>query len=194
MQTASLHEPLLRIAGMRPAQVCDGIELSELAREALADDPTPTGYLTTLLVAESYDDAVRFLAHALPRADAVRWACECARAGRDGALPPAAQTALAAARRWAATQDAQHCRDAADAAEAEGMKNEGAARFAALAAAWSGESLAPEGLPPAAPSPGLGASAVAASLMIAAQTGEPAGIGERYRECLTRGIVIARAG
>jgi hypothetical protein len=194
MQTAALQEPLVRIAGMRPMRVCEGIEVSELAREALADDPTPTGYLTTLLVAESYDDAVRFLAHALPRADAVRWACECARAGRDGALPPAAEAALAAARRWAATQHAQHCRDAADAAEAEGMKNEGAARFAALAAAWSGESLAPEGLPPAAPAPDLGALAVAASLTIAARTAEPAGVGERYRERLSRGILMARLG
>ncbi len=194
METAYDTEPLRRIAAARPIQVCAEVELTPAARALLDDDPLPSSFLGALLAADCHDDALAYLAHALPRADAVRWACDGVRALRGPALPAAAVRALAAAERWAAHPDPLQAQDAAEAAEAAGMKEEGAARFAALAAAWSADSLAPDGLPPAPPPPGLGALAVAAALMIAAATGTPDGRRERYRECLARGILVARAG
>ena len=186
-------EPLRRIAHLRPARVCEAIELGEAGRAALAQDPSPSQFLSTLIMAECHEDAVRYLAHALPRPDAVRWACDCVQALQGAALSVTAVAALGAVRRWLAHPGAAQCREAAEAAEAEGMKDQGAARFATLAAAWSGESLAPEGMPPTAPAPELGALAVTAAVMIAAAHGEPGRMVERYRECLSRGILMARA-
>ena len=194
MDTSFNDDPRLRMTGSRPVQVCHGLALSDAARAALADDPSPACFLDALSAAECHEDAVQFLAHAMPRVDAVRWACDCARAAGGDTLPVVASVALAAALRWAAAPSAQRCQDAAEVAEAEGMQDEGAARFVALAAAWSGDSLVAEGLPPTPPPEGLGSAAVAAAVMIAAATGEPAQMGERYRDFIARGMGVARMG
>jgi len=193
MNTIQDVEPLTRIANTRPIQVCEGLELSEAARTALVGDPSPSDFVAALLEGECHDDAIRYLAYALPRRDAVRWASDCVRGMRGEALSAAARVALAAARHWAAAPDAGHARQAAEAAQADGMEGEGGARFAALAAAWSGDSLAPPGLPPTAPPPGLGAEAVEASVMIATVEGDPALRQARCRDALAHGIRMARA-
>ena len=47
--------------------------------------------------AHEYTDAVRFLAHALPKREAVWWACLCVRKAAGANPPPPAQAAPASA-------------------------------------------------------------------------------------------------
>lgn len=76
------------------------------------------------------------------------------------------------------------------AAQAAARQGARAARFAALGAAWSGESLiTPPPQPRVAPQPSLGAAAVAAAVRLAA-----AGDLARAREFVARGILAAQRG
>jgi hypothetical protein len=77
---------------------------------------------------------------------------------------------------------------------AEGLKFEGAAAYAALAAFWSGGSMAPEGMPEAPPDPALYAIGVGASVLLAVAAGEPQSADRRFEETIERGIDIANGG
>jgi hypothetical protein len=178
------------IATWRPAAICAHLALSDAARACLAEAPAAPAWLAALLRAGCQRDAVTFLAHALPRAQAVRWACDCVEAGGGGADSQAARGALAAARAWARAPGDGGDREAAAAAEAC-AEGEGAARFAAFGAAWSGVSLAPEGQPVVAPAASLGAAAVAAAVLLAAADGPPAGRRQRLDDFVGRGVLAA---
>jgi hypothetical protein len=180
--------PLPGLVGRRPRAVCEGLALSAAGRAALARDPAPEVLLASLLEAGGYDDALQFLAHALPRARAVGWACTCVRLALPaGPVPPAVARALAAAEAWARAPGTHSCGEAATAAQAAAREGAQAVRFAALGAAWSGDSLAPPEQPPVPPDPALGAAAVAAAVRLAA-----AGDVARAREFVARGILTAR--
>jgi hypothetical protein len=179
------------IAAWPIATICAELALSETARALLAEAPAAPAYLAALLRAECHRDAVSFLAHALARPQAVRWACDCVEAGVAGLSQPA-RVALTAARSWAIEPEPVRCRDAATAAEQPGLDREVAARFAAFGAAWSGASLAPEGHPAVVPAPTLGARAVAAAVMLAASDARPGEMGARLRDFIGRGMLSAR--
>ena len=182
---------LAAIATWQPAVICAELELSEFARACLAQSPVASSFLSMLLRADCHRDAVTFLAHALPRRQAVRWACDCVEAGAELGLPEAACAAVAAARNWVVEPTAARCQAAATAAEGPGLDRDGGGRFAAFAAAWSGQSLAPEGQPVVAPAPALGAAAVCAAVMLAAAAGSPGGMDVRLRDFIGRGMLSA---
>jgi len=171
-----------------PRDVCQALDLSDAGRDALTGDPAPQVFLDRLVAARCHDDAVNYLAHALPRVHAVRWACQSVRAAFGDALRPVASTAVIAAERWVMAPGEQHALAAAGAAESAGMKDEGAARFAALAAAWSGESLVAQDLPPVPAARELGAAAVAAAVQLAAVEGAPDQIDERLYKSIVRAM------
>ena len=91
-------------------------------------------------------EAVRLCAHALPRREAVWWACMCARGVPPQALPAADIAALNAAETWVRKPGDEALRRAAwDAAQATDFRSPEA--WAAVGAFWSGGSLSPEGQP-----------------------------------------------
>jgi hypothetical protein len=186
-------EALAVIATWRPEAICAGLALSDAARACLAQAPAAPAWLAALLHAGCRRDAVTFLAHALPRPQAVRWACDCVEAGVAADPTPAARAAVAAARAWAREPDAARCQAAAQAADRVDHDAENAARLAALAAAWSGESLAPAGQPVVTPAPALGAQAVAAAVTLAASCGHPDTWPTRLDDFIGRGMLGARA-
>jgi hypothetical protein len=187
LNTGREQDPLIRIAGRSPVEVCEKLDLQPAARALLAAAPAPATFLGSLIQKELFSDAVAYLAHALPKADAVAWASGCVALGRT--LSVAGQAAVAAAEAWSRQPTEANCRTAERAAA---DSDDDAARFAALAAFWSGDSLAPPDLPPALPPPELTGTAVVAALAIAASLAEPPEIPERYRNFLSRGILIAR--
>src|SRR5258708_6305759 len=98
-------------------------------------------------------DAIRFLAFALPRKDAVRWGCACIGRVIKEDADRAAHRALEAASRWVEDSNETNRRAAGEAAELAGFNTP--AGCLAAAAFWSGASLAPVGLPEVAPGPDL---------------------------------------
>src|SRR5436309_3482884 len=123
------------------AEVCRRFALGEAGRAVLRPELAPRPFVERLAEAGLFDDAFRFLAHALPRREAVWWACQCFRHGVAGlpAPPPAPQlAAVQAAERWSAAPTEDHRRAAFAAAEAADFGNP--AGCAALAAFLSGGS------------------------------------------------------
>ncbi len=110
-------------------------------------------------------DEARLLAYALPRREAVWWACMCARAVPDPALPAADLRALEAAEQWVRRPEEANRRAALAAAEATAYRTPEA--WAAQAAGWSGGSLAPEGQPVVPPAEHLCGTAVIGAVRLA---------------------------
>jgi hypothetical protein len=115
--------------------------LGDEAKKLLRDGMTPRQYLDVLLEKQQFVDAVRFLAHVLPKREAVWWACLCARSAAGSGAPAPQTAALQAAERWVADPSEANRRAAQDAAEAAELGTP--AGCAAMAAFWSGGSMAP---------------------------------------------------
>ncbi|MDD1617430.1 MAG: secreted protein, partial [Methylococcaceae bacterium NSP1-2] len=59
--------------------LCQPIELNEVATALLQECPISADYIQQLVDKKFYTDAVKVLAHALPKREATWWACLCAR-------------------------------------------------------------------------------------------------------------------
>jgi hypothetical protein len=168
------------------------IAVSELSEEAVAvaqPELHPREFVSLLLEKELYPDAVRFLAHALPKREGVWWAWMCARRSAGENPAPAIGAALQAAEKWIAQPTEEHRRAAMEAAEA--AKFSTAAGCAALAAFLSGGSMAPPTAPPAPPGEYMTAKAVAGSVTVAAVAKEPEKAPEKYRMFVTQALDVA---
>ncbi len=135
-----------------------------------------------------WQDAVHFLAAALPRREAVWWACQCARAALGAELEPDALTALQAAETWAADATDDHRRACLPLAEAVGAGT--VPGCPALAAYFSEGSLGPAGAPPVPPKEGLAASIVGNGIILAAVFPRPIQAEENYRRFLALGVEV----
>jgi hypothetical protein len=180
---------LSKIAAKTAAEVCQRFPVGEEARKLLRDDLSPSHYLTALMEHQLHLDAIRFLAHALPKREAVWWACCCARRAHGSACPAAADAALRAAEKWLADPSEDNRRATMPAAEKAGLGDP--AGCAAAACFWSGGSLAPPELPAVPPGEHLTAHGVAGAVMLAAVLGEPAQVTEKHRQFLTLGQEVA---
>ncbi|WP_426956423.1 DUF6931 family protein [Muricoccus radiodurans] len=145
-----------------------------------------------LVSANAMPEAVRLVAHALPKREAVWWCCMCARAVPDPALPAPDAEALAAAENWVRRQDEATRRAAMAAAQRTGFRSPEA--WAAVAAFWSGGSMAPEGSPDVPPAPHLTGVAIAGGVMLAAVRVTPARAPLRFPRFLTAAREIAGGG
>ena len=59
--------------------LCERAKLGEEAKALLKDEHTPRQFLELLIGKELFLDAIRFLAYALPKREAVGWGCLCVR-------------------------------------------------------------------------------------------------------------------
>jgi hypothetical protein len=184
-------EPLVRIAARKPVEVCSDLALDPAARALLTPDIAPSPFLTALIQAELLTDAIAYLAHALPARDAVSWACACVRAVLPEDAPAPARAALAAAEAWVAEPNTANGRQAESAADAA-VADERGARFAALAAFWCGDNIAPQDAGVVPPPAGLAATGIVTAVTMAAYSGDPLTLADRQRQFLSRGILIAR--
>lgn len=141
-------------------------------------------------------EASRLFAHALPRREAVWWACMCAR----GAPPPpgvvlseADLGAREGAENWVRQQSEDIRRAAMDKARAAGFQTPEA--WAGAAAFWSGDNIAPPTAPqPIPPPPELTGVAVAGAIALAAARGDPQAHTARLARFLAAAKDIASGG
>jgi hypothetical protein len=137
-------------------------------------------------------EATRLLAHALPKREGVWWACMCASVTTPNDLPEPDRLAQECAERWVRRQSEDSRREAMAHAEAGGCSS--AEAWTAIAAFWSGDSIAPAGEPPIAPLPFQPGSAVAAAVSLAAVRGDGKRYPERLKQFLGSGRDIAAGG
>jgi len=184
-------EPFRKISEGAAAEICKRVDLSAEATAFLVPGLSPQGYLALLVDAKQVGDAVRFLAFTLPIREGVWWACVVAHSNL--AEPTATQSlALDRTANWVYEPNDMNRRSCMEAAESGNF--DGAAAYAALAAFWSGGSMAPENMPEALPDPKLGPIGVGASVLLSIASGEPAHLNTRFEKAIERGVDIANGG
>ena len=172
------------------ASLAAAAEVGEQAIALLRPDIPPREYVELLMARELFSDAVRFLAHALPRRECVWWGWVCARRAAGENPPPKIRAALEAAEKWIAQPAEENRRAAKAAADAAGLDS--AAGCAALGAFFSGGSLAPPDAPVAPPGPYLTAKAIGGAVVLAAVAREPEKAPEKFRASLAQGLEITQ--
>src|SRR5262249_43825262 len=115
------EDDLTKIEARTAAEVCHRFKLSDGAAAVPCDGKTPRACLDELASAGHLTDAEAFLAHALPKREAVWWACACAREAVGPSPPAPVAAALDAAEAWAADPVDDKRRRAMAAAEALGF-------------------------------------------------------------------------
>ncbi len=172
--------------------ICQGLELDEQATALLQDNPATADYLQQLIALKLYPDAVRFLAHALPKREATWWACLCARNGLTDKTPAHEIKAIELAEAWVYKPTEDNRKLTLPAAEATAFKT--AASWAAIAAFWSGDDISPVPQAVIPPDEKLYAKAVVGAVMLAATQGEASKVNDNYQLFLQQGINIASGG
>lgn len=184
-----IGDGLMHVGAERATEVCVRFPLSAEATPLLRAEMSPRQFLARLIEEGHFVDATRFLANALPKREAVWWACLCARKVAGSDPPPKYIEAIEGAELWAADPTEEHRRAGMPLAEAVGIGT--AAGCAAAAAFWSGGSLAPPELPVVPPADHLTAHGVAGSVMLAAVSSEPERAGEKYQSFFELGLGVA---
>ena len=167
-------------------------DLGEEARAVLVPGaalPTQRAFIALLMERGLHMDAVRFIAHALPRREAVWWAWVCARKSAGETPKPAIKAALDAAERWVVQPTEDHRRQALQFGEAADFGT--AAGCAALGAFMSGGSLGPPGTPVVPPGEFMTAKAASGAVILAAVTPEPAKAPEKFADYVKLGLEVA---
>src|SRR5262245_6903051 len=170
-------------------QLVEAAELSPEAQALLAPGHGPFEYLRALVEKEELADAVRFLAHALPKREGVWWAWVCARRAAGEAPSPKAKAVLEATEAWIREPTEGNRRAAMERAQAAEFTTP--AGCAGLAVFLSGDNLAPPNVEQAVP-PGefAAAKAVAGAVIMAAVAPEPQKAGEKFRAFLQQGVDV----
>ena len=132
---------------------------------------------------------MRFLAYALPKREAVWWACLIAAEVLGPEPSPEAAAALEAAQAWVVDPTDDKRRATFPAAQKAGVGTP--VGCAAVAAYFSGGSLAPPDLAVVAPPEYVTHDLVASSLILAAVSKEPEKAPEKYAAFLRTGLDVA---
>jgi len=150
---------------------------------------SPEAFMAYLLEHAELEQLVKFLAHALPRREAVWWACLVARQAQSNE-PQSVKTALEVTEQWVMKPSEQKRREAEQWARL--TEYQYAASWAAQAAFWSTGSMTPENEAPVPAPAKLYAHAVCGAVQLAAANGEPQESEKRIRRFIKQGIEIAK--
>ena len=140
------------------SELRDKADLSPAGLATLATVPGPQELIAGLRAMPDPHDAVSALAIMLPKRQAVWWACLAVRLVPDLSARPDELAAVEGAESWVQTQAQDDCDRAF--ALSQALPVDAAGGWAAMAAYWSGGSIAPRGqaaVPPAPHLPGIAA-------------------------------------
>lgn len=140
--------------------------LPEPAEAALAGCATISAATARLMAGGFRAEAARLIAHALPAREAVWWACQCAAYTAPADLPRRQRAAWELAGQWVRQPSDALRRSAMEQAQLAGLDSPEA--WAAVAAFWSGDSLAPLGQPKVPPALHLPGTAAAGAVQLSA--------------------------
>lgn len=165
-------------------------ELSDEALALLKPEFDPRAFVERLTEAKMYRDAVQFLAHALPKREAVWWAWVAARRASGANPPPKIAAALKATEDWISNPSDESRRAARAAGEKAEFRTP--AGCVGLAVFLSGGSLAAPGAPEVPPGEYLSAKMVSGAVVVAALATEPEKGPEKFQSFISQGLEVAR--
>ena len=163
-------------------------ELGEEAMALLRPEMHPLDFVALLMEKALYPDAVRFIAHALPKREAVWWGWVCARRAAGDSPPPKIKASLDATEKWIAQPNEDNRRSAMAAAQKAELGT--AAGCAGLAAFFSGGSLAPPEAPAVPPGEFQAAKAVSGAEIFAAVAEKPEQAPEKFKSFVAQGVEV----
>jgi hypothetical protein len=166
-------------------EICAAAGLDGADAEGLA---APQELIQRLRDDERVVDAIQFLAHALPKREAIWWAWSCARHAAGDDPPEAIRDSLEATGLWIREPSDAHRRTAYELAQKADLAT--AAGCAGAAAFFSGGSMAPADQPAMPPEEFMSAKAISGSVTLAALT-EPERAMAQMEEYLDRGLEVA---
>ena len=189
---ATMAPPLQKLAAPL-APLLPRLELGPEASAAVAGAQTAAEGIERLEAAGFGIEAARLASHALPKREAVWWACMCADSV-PGARPADADVAARlAAEAWVREPGDDGRRRAAwDAALMTDFKSPEA--WAAVGAFWSGGSMSPPGQPVVPPGEHLTGVAVSGAVTLASVRGHPERAGDRLQRFIGAAKDIAAGG
>ena len=166
--------------------------IADDAFDLLNPDLTPEEYLNTLMGKEYFADSIVFLAHALPKREAIWWACLCSKAVTNKNTKADDLASLTMAEKWVYEPDDKKRRMCGTLAEKGEYKT--AQNWAAAAVFWSGGSITKEDEPAMEPAPYLYAHAVSGAILNAVGASEADDIDMQFKEFINSGLNIADGG
>jgi len=181
-----------KIRQVKAVEISAMFELGDQGRALLSDEIASGDFIYLLLEHEDYDDAVKFLAYALPKREATWWACLCARSCLTEQSKTSDIKAIEFAETWVYRPTAANAKINLKIAEATAYKT--AAGWAAMAAFWSGENISPIKGNIVIPAPELTAKAVIGAVKLAAVQAGSGHINKNYQLFIRQGIDIACGG
>ena len=137
-------------------------------------------------------EAAKLLGHALPKRQAVWWACMCALHTAPDTLPESHRKVREASEAWVRQQTDPVRRSAMSMAESIGFETPES--WTAIAAFWSGDSMTPADQPKLPPPAHLTGVAVAGVIGLSAVRGDPKRQTARVQRFLESGRNIAAGG
>jgi hypothetical protein len=155
------------------AEVSDVLQRCDVppeAQSAIAGMQDIMGIIQALAQAGFPIEATRVFAHALPKREAVWWACMCATHTSPADIAAGDRKARELSEVWVRQQSDDVRRAAMEEAKRTGFQSPEA--WAAVAAFWSGDSLTPLNTPPVTPPAHLTGVAVAGAVALASVRGE----------------------
>lgn len=182
---------LAKVAEPQAATILARYEPSEPAAALATAELSPRRFVDKLLAEGLSEDAISFLAYALPRRDALRWALGCVRAVTPEKAPKEVAAAIAAADAWIAEPSEERRR--ASMAAAEEATYGTPSGCLALAVFFSEGSLSPPEAPPVPVGEWFCARTVAAAILLASMAKEPAEIPALARRFAEAGVEAANA-
>lgn len=166
--------------------------IDEDAFELLNHDTTPSDYLDNLLKKEYFADSIIFLAHALPKREAIWWACLCSKTVMNKETKADDLASLTMAEKWVYDPDDKKRRMCGALAEKGEYKS--AQNWTAAAVFWSGGSIMAEEEPAMEPAPYLYAHAVSGAILNAVGVSGADDIDIQFKEFIQHGLNIAEGG
>lgn len=180
-----------KIKAKQAGDLLQHFELSEEGEVSASIDDAPLQAIKKLIETENFHDAVTMLAHALPKREAVWWACLAAKYSLDSGADDQLM-ALQAAERWVREPNDNNRGIAKKFGEKRRKKH--AADWAATAASWCTGNMIDDDSVHVPPPDFLYAHAVAACISMAALAAGADQMPQTYQMFLRQGFDLATGG
>jgi hypothetical protein len=167
---------------LKTAEIANEAKLSEEALALIREDLGPSRYVDLLESQGLFKDAIHFLTHGFPIHLTIRWGCGCSRELLSIKQIEEWKASLQAADNWLNAPGDQTRWDARNAAEKSNMSSP--IDLIAMAAFFSGGSIAPPDAPATLPPPYLASKLAGGAIQMVVLAQHPEKAAERYRRTL----------
>jgi len=187
-----MSQTLSKIAGKGLAPLLPLLKLGETPAAAVKDCQSATEALARLEAGGFLMEATRLLAHALPRREAVWWACMCATHTEPPDLPEVDHKAREAAELWVRQPSDENRIAAKKKSDATAVATPES--WIAMAVFFCGESITPEGQPVVPPKPHIAGRTLSGAVLLSAVRSDPKRQVVRLQRFLESGRNVAAGG